>query len=328
MEIAIVIIHPFPFLHNISIWGDEKWGVLMFLRLYMILHVIRDFSTIYKTRRKLAQMYKSRTPPKFDWFLSIKTYHYQYPIWSMLSLTIFVMFLFGYIVYIFEREVSGTNITFWVAVYLSFAGMVAGWPADPFGEYNPVTIVGKSLCTVSLFMGLLLLAGLLELIMSKLTPTVHDRPAIAWVAHYNMKKKQKEAAARLIQLVFRRHRDKAHKNTTIHELQYFRQYIQLVQKLQLIRRDITLKEMQIEEIEDSGPQIFEMHSARKKSGDEISSKPSDEISSKPSDEISASEPRSENSNNGIISNTSGENSSNTNVGENSQAEIVNAGVNS
>jgi cbb3-type cytochrome oxidase subunit 3 len=48
-------------------------------------------------------MYKSRTPPKFDWFLSVKTYHYQYPIWSMLSLTVFVMFLFGYIVYIFER---------------------------------------------------------------------------------------------------------------------------------------------------------------------------------------------------------------------------------
>lgn len=50
-------------------------------------------------------------------------------------------------------------------------------------------------------MGLLLLAGLLELIMQRLAPTLHDRPAITWVAHYNMKKRQKAVAAELIQLV-------------------------------------------------------------------------------------------------------------------------------
>jgi hypothetical protein len=38
--------------------------------------------------------------------------------------------------------------------------------------------------------------------------------------------------------------------------------IYLVQKLQLLRRDIAIKEMQIEEIEDSGPPIFEMRTIR------------------------------------------------------------------
>lgn len=50
-------------------------------------------------------------------------------------------------------------------------------------------------------MGLLLLAGLLELVMLKITPTAHDRPSIMWVSHYDMRKELRDVSARLIQLV-------------------------------------------------------------------------------------------------------------------------------
>jgi hypothetical protein len=57
--------------------------------------------------------------------------------------------------------------------------------------------------------------------------------------------------------------------------------------------------MQIEEIEESGPQFFEMHSTRKKLGDEISSKANGEISSRPnvenSSKLNSSRPNVENS---------------------------------
>lgn len=60
-------------------------------------------SHIYQARRKIAKMYIKHIPPKFDWFLSLKTYHYQSPIFSMSAVTIAVVFLFGHIIYIFER---------------------------------------------------------------------------------------------------------------------------------------------------------------------------------------------------------------------------------
>lgn len=46
LEICIVLIHPFPPFHNIPFWGNEKWGLFMFLRLHMVVRVLRDFSTV------------------------------------------------------------------------------------------------------------------------------------------------------------------------------------------------------------------------------------------------------------------------------------------
>jgi len=105
-------------------------------------------------------------------------------------------------------------------------------------------------------MGLLLLAGLLELIMLRLAPTLHDRPAIMWVAHYNMKKRQKVVAAELIQLVYRRYKaEQADEKTSPYR--FFRKYMQLTRQLKIMRREITLMLVQIEEIEAQAPQIFD-----------------------------------------------------------------------
>eukprot|EP00026_Physarum_polycephalum_P008220 Phypoly_transcript_08299.p1 GENE.Phypoly_transcript_08299~~Phypoly_transcript_08299.p1 ORF type:complete len:245 (+),score=33.77 Phypoly_transcript_08299:797-1531(+) len=225
----------------------------------MILHVIREHSKIYKSRKKLELMYKY-TPPKFDWFLSLKTYHFQNPIFSMTTVTCCVMLLFGYIIYVFEREHQNGLITFPVSLYLAFIAMISGWPSDPFGDYNPVTIVGKGCTVISCFMGLLLLAGLLELLMLRIAPTLHDRPAIMWTAHYNMKKRQKVVAAQLIQLVYRRYKAEQ-ADEHVSPYRFFRKYMQLTRQLKIMRREITLMLVQIEEIEAQAPQIFDRNQA-------------------------------------------------------------------
>ena len=50
-------------------------------------------------------------------------------------------------------------------------------------------------------MGLVLLAQLLDMLMSQIIPTPLDRPAIMYVARYNKKQELRETAAKLIQLV-------------------------------------------------------------------------------------------------------------------------------
>jgi hypothetical protein len=46
MEIFILLLHPLPFLHLVPFYGDEKFGLLMLLRLHMLMRVLRDFSCV------------------------------------------------------------------------------------------------------------------------------------------------------------------------------------------------------------------------------------------------------------------------------------------
>jgi len=225
----------------------------MYLRFYMIFRVLRDYSTIFRQRRKIGKMYVNHAPPKFNWFLSLKTLHYQYPLYMMTLLTASVVLLCGHITYIFEREVEDTKFTFGISVYVAFICMLSGWPADPFGIYNVVTIPGMLAGLGSCLAGLLLLAQLLDMLMSRITPTPHDRPAIMWVAHYNQKRKLMDTAARLIQLVYRRHKQREKPSAS----QFFSKYIKLASQFEKLHREVSSVQVKIEE---TGPQnnLFNM----------------------------------------------------------------------
>jgi len=253
LEIFIVLLHPFAPLHNIPWWGDEKWGLLMFLRFYMIFRVMRDYSTIFRERKRIGKMYIKHRPPKFNWFLSLKTYHYQNPLLTMTVMTVFCILIFGHITYVFERETPDTKFTYGISLYVAFICMVSGWPADPFGIYNTVTIFGMLAGVGCCLTGLVLLAQLLDMLMSQVNPTPHDRPAIMWVAHYDVKRKLRDTAARLIQLVYRKH--KQHVKLT--PRQFFQRYISLSNKFQFLIREVTSMEVVIEETEQATT-LFDM----------------------------------------------------------------------
>lgn len=54
VELFICAIHAPPFMDVLTNgWFSDKVGLLMFLRLYLVLRVLRDFSNIFRNRRKI-----------------------------------------------------------------------------------------------------------------------------------------------------------------------------------------------------------------------------------------------------------------------------------
>jgi hypothetical protein len=80
----------------------------MLLRLHLLLRVLRDHSDVYQHRHVLIQTLRKDQKPtftEFDWWLTFKTLCYRSPIFFTTSMTAFLAFVYGYMIYIFEREV-------------------------------------------------------------------------------------------------------------------------------------------------------------------------------------------------------------------------------
>lgn len=83
---------------------DDKWGLLIIVRFYMVLRLLRDYSTVYQNRANIAHNYNS-LPPKFNWALSTKTFYAEHPLIFLFILSMLVLFVCGYVTYIFERYI-------------------------------------------------------------------------------------------------------------------------------------------------------------------------------------------------------------------------------
>jgi len=202
-EALLAILHapPFPKV-------DDKWGLLMLIRLYMFFRLMRDHSHVYQHRFDIARKtyYRNTLPPKFDWLLTVKYVISEWPVLSGCVVTTVILVTCGYVVYIFEREVDAVMFTFWVGLYLSFISMITGWPTDTYEEKIPTTVMGRAACVIACMLGLMLLAWLIEALSRQLGLTPHQTPAVTWASNYKIKQTMNNAAARVIQLVWRRHR--------------------------------------------------------------------------------------------------------------------------
>eukprot|EP00026_Physarum_polycephalum_P005645 Phypoly_transcript_05680.p1 GENE.Phypoly_transcript_05680~~Phypoly_transcript_05680.p1 ORF type:complete len:448 (+),score=20.33 Phypoly_transcript_05680:100-1443(+) len=189
---------------------DDKWGMLMLLRFYMVFRIIRDRSIIYKRRNTIMRKYlkygiKHWGPPKFDWFLAVKSLFVRRPFPFMFLLTLWTLWACGHTIYIFEREIEPARFTYLACQYLSMISMITGWPTDTYEYYLPNTRMGKFACIMSTLLGLFLLTMLLEILSSWFVATPHQRPAIIWSHRQDIKHQLRDAAARIIQLVWRKH---------------------------------------------------------------------------------------------------------------------------
>ena len=74
VEVVVLGFHPAPFA------GLRDAGVLMFLRLYLLARVLRDFSKLYRARGKLAKSGTRAVPIRhFGWRLAAKAWFYEAP---------------------------------------------------------------------------------------------------------------------------------------------------------------------------------------------------------------------------------------------------------
>lgn len=188
---------------------NDKVGLFMFLRFYMVFRVIKDHSTIYKFRNTIMRKYskygiKHWGPPKFSWAISSKALFYRHPFIFISSLTLWTLWVCGHLIYIFERENDPILFTYHGALYLSMISMITGWPTDTYEVYWPQTRMGRFSCIMSTLVGLFLLSLLLEVLSSFVVPTGHQRPALTWAHRHDIKDQLRDSAARIIQLVWKR----------------------------------------------------------------------------------------------------------------------------
>ncbi|EGC32611.1 hypothetical protein DICPUDRAFT_57008 [Dictyostelium purpureum] len=268
LEILVCSLQPLPFISTEYTWyKDPKWGLFMWLRLYLFCRVLRDYSPIYKLRQHITKQLVKDVSPKFNWVLSLKYIISVAPILTYLSFTLVVLSVTGQILYVFERE-KFSGFTFPVAFYISFLSMVTGWPTDTYDEYNPQTFIGRFSAIVSCVFGLLLLSFVIESFGRLTQATSHQRPVLNIVTLVEAQKKERDAAARLIQLVWRRWRWQKtfsiSQNRSMfndREADFCVKYIEYAKTLGRMRRDKRAIQSQCQETQnDSTPQIIELKS--------------------------------------------------------------------
>ncbi|GAM17648.1 hypothetical protein SAMD00019534_008230, partial [Acytostelium subglobosum LB1] len=205
-EVIICLVQPIPFASGpIHVWNDPKWGLLMWLRIYMFGRLYRDFSRVYRIRQKITDKYKAKNevPPKFNWSLSLKTLLYQRPLMTFIPFTLFIIFICSHIIYVFEREAQH-QFTYAVSLYISFISMFTGWPTDTYDHYNPVTFFGRFGAIMSSVLGLFTLACLIEQFSHLTRPTPHQRPIMNYIYLLEVQERERNSAAALIQVVWKR----------------------------------------------------------------------------------------------------------------------------
>jgi len=204
IEIAIILPHPIPYVKY------DEYGLLMFLRLYVALKVARDYSNIYKYRKRISQLagYPPSIEPSFNAALSLKTFYYDHPIIFCATWTLVQSLIFGWAIYVFERE-GQPIFNFQNSFFLSISMMLLGWPADVRGELVPGTYTGTVLSYVLATVGISVFTLLLNYVINDLlVPSSLQKAAVDWNKFTKLKDAQRTAAAELIQLVWRRYRKK------------------------------------------------------------------------------------------------------------------------
>jgi hypothetical protein len=66
--------------------------------------------------------------------------------------------LFGYAIYILEREAQPDLFDIWGSMFVAMQVLLTGWATDTYDELNPVTFAGKIVCIGATVAGLFLIA--------------------------------------------------------------------------------------------------------------------------------------------------------------------------
>jgi len=200
-ELLVHVPHPFPFTGFLF----DKLGLLMFFRMYIVLKVARDFSAIYKKRKIIQKIpgYSPATHPSFNTFLINKMFFYQYPIMYILFWILTGLFSLGYCLYVFEREAQPEEWGYWISFFIAVNSMLAGWGSDTYDNYVPLTWFGKCLAIVGVVIGVFLFALLIDYVHTKMQPTAFQSTALQWVVLSDIVEKERESAAKLIQIIYR-----------------------------------------------------------------------------------------------------------------------------
>lgn len=193
---------------NFSRWMDDEVGLLMFFRLAVFIWILREHSVLWVNRHALvtqAAKYTSlRMAPKFDTWFAIKAIYLGQPAKFIGVLFFSQWVVLSYVIWILERE-ENTNglIEFRNCVVLAGMVILFTWPDDAWGVISVQTEAGKFASSIGVCTGLLVLTLVLGIAANQLIPTPFEKNALNFCNLQASKRKELDAAARLIQFVWR-----------------------------------------------------------------------------------------------------------------------------
>ena len=175
VEALVLLIHPMP--------GDMlpvQLEIFMWLRLYLILRVARDYSTVY-----VISFYNYETP--FSWSLTIKSWLHAKPATTVTSSLLLIMAFTAHGILIAERthvhaqrEALGVGVEIDISEERSLEISPQTWPESlwlvtivmttvGFGDFAPVSFVGRLFTLAAALVGILLSALMISIVQNQLT---------------------------------------------------------------------------------------------------------------------------------------------------------------
>jgi hypothetical protein len=204
LEVACTFLIPIPFV-SMQGYGD-KFANLMFLRCFLWVRAVRDFSEVYQLRRVIrasSELFR-RTNPKFGFKRSLKMLFYERTV--SVSIIVFIMMLLvsAFVIYTAERGLNDQFDSYETAIWFTWAAS----SSTGYGDVTPITTYGRLVAIFQGAAGIITLAILGGVVTNKLSPTVDENYARYYVRMRRMRRKEAFWAALLIQTTWRSHTDR------------------------------------------------------------------------------------------------------------------------
>jgi len=191
VETAIIMVHPLPF------FSDDKVGLFMFMRLYLVVRLVRNESDLYQERHIIGdKAYQDRGGPEFDCALILRMTFDERPGPCLALCFVVLSMATGFCSYICARESIEieADFTYVKAVWGSGMLLVTGMCMYPVeSDWSKVIEV----CTLTL--GTLLFAMTLAVVHNEVVLKPQDRFGLKHIAHANRVELQEKQAAILLQ---------------------------------------------------------------------------------------------------------------------------------
>jgi hypothetical protein len=125
--------------------------------------------------------------------------------------------IYGFCIYVLERTAQPDVFDIAGSLYLGLQCILTGWPSDVYDEYDPSTHAARLVAMMGSVSGLFLTSLVIGVFCQWLLPTRFEETAVQWVTLKDLKEREMEAAAKVIQFAWRNYMHECELEETLAE---------------------------------------------------------------------------------------------------------------
>eukprot|EP00754_Rhynchopus_humris_P020324 Rhum_TRINITY_DN14689_c38_g1::Rhum_TRINITY_DN14689_c38_g1_i1::g.109974::m.109974 len=206
LEVVVHLLFPYPWSTSKSLTFYHILQMGMFLRLYLVFRLLHTNSAAFKKRFNIRRFYEEfrRMNWQVKWTLSLKILFYEHSISMVLVFLGITMFIGSFSLFVVERKSPNDNgdYDFSQLANCSWFTFVTFFTIG-YGDMTPRTIVGRFVTVIIALLGQIILAIFGGVVTNKLVPTKQQQLIESYLKTESGEKGYTEAAASLIQAVWR-----------------------------------------------------------------------------------------------------------------------------